>query len=953
MDHATSPYDRFLEAHRTFSNDFTHTSIVGGKYKITKDEHNQLFDLHNEHVFGIYNGISYLLEKHEEVGPLYTDLDFRYDGGVALVRRFNYEHVHKFIAYQVAAMVYFSCIEELPKELDFYLSFKPGLEVDPKTKAHKDGLHIQSPNITVNPEYQYAIRGFLLNHNVINKVFGETENTNPEHKTYDVSVISRNNLFLYGACKPNKAPYTIQKVWRIKTRDIKLLLESININRIDFDDLVGLIKDILKECAIPRNTRDIINLLSIRRHVLSTPLAIRESHESDWTTLIVEWGSGKESKEPTRIRGPVRMTAATGDMVDGDIAPLPTIATKDEIRIAYRICRECLIPERRAGMHQDWVNLAICLKNIANTDESFDVWAEITRRVDPSHKKAHLTDEQLLLKWNRIKIDDSQRRLGIGSLHHWANEDNPARRRDIMSESLVSWIINSARMTHASIALFVYQLYKYEFRCCLNSRGKREWYQFPTGNHSWVHMRTAIQLRARLSKEVQEKYADAWRELGRRANALPADSEEHKIMDERRKMIRNIETNLEMTTFKNNIMAECEEKFYDDKFIDKLNSDPYLLGVANGVLELRFKDDGSSIERVNFRDGLPDDYISFVMGRCESTPNGIDYIPYNPDDPVQEELREFFAKIYPDEELREYVLTILSSCIEGANREQKFYVMQGVGSNGKSMTELLMDGTFGDYGTSISTTVFTRKKPDSGAANPDIITIHKRRYIHTGEPDDNEKINTAIMKQYTGGDTIQARALFGEQEKFSVKGKIFMSCNDLPPVNKMDNGTWRRLRVIPHISIFKDHGDSAIDPSKHIYEKDLHLETKIRYWRTAFLSLMVHYYNTKYLNHTIVEPKCVTAASDKYKEENDVFNKFFTESFILVPGAGPMQSREIRGIFREWKKYQGRTIDLKETVMFDRLKEICDAGSTDKEYFGIVSNNADEEPHVFAGSGDF
>jgi putative DNA primase/helicase len=281
------------------------------------------------------------------------------------------------------------------------------------------------------------------------------------------------------------------------------------------------------------------------------------------------------------------------------------------------------------------------------------------------------------------------------------------------------------------------------------------------------------------------------------------------------------------------------------------------------------------------------------------------------------------------------VITLLSSCLEGANKEQKFYVMQGPGSNGKSMIEQLMENTFGDYGTSLSTTVFTRKKPDSGAANPDIITVKCRRYIHMGEPDDAEKINTSIMKQYSGGDRVAARGLFEDQDKFVITGKIFMSCNDLPTVTKMDNGTWRRIRVIPHVSVFKDPGDSLINPSKNIYEKDLDLENKLRHLRTAFLSLLVHYYDTKYLVHGLREPDCVSAASNRYKEENDIFMVFFNENFVKVPGAGPVMAIDVKKAWREWKRGGNKLCDLKEHQVLERMKETCGSGSTEKEFWGV------------------
>jgi phage/plasmid-associated DNA primase len=240
--------------------------------------------------------------------------------------------------------------------------------------------------------------------------------------------------------------------------------------------------------------------------------------------------------------------------------------------------------------------------------------------------------------------------------------------------------------------------------------------------------------------------------------------------------------------------------------------------------------------------------------------------------------------------------------------------------------------------------VLTRKRPDGGAANPDIITTKAKRYIYMGEPDEGEKLNTSIMKQISGEDRIQARGLFSDQEKFTMMGKIFMSCNDLPPVSSMDNGTWRRIRVIPHMSVFKDPGDPAIDPSKNVYEKDFHLKSKLRHWRVAFLSLLVHYYETRYLEHGLREPDMVLAASNKYKEQNDLFTQFYDENFVREDGAGPVKSTEVRSIFREWKKMLGRACELKEHQIMERMKHICGNGSTEKEFWGIRISDEDEMP---------
>lgn len=924
-----------------------------GSYYVNDDDYDTFLNLLHNHVFGSPPRASSLLERHREVGPLLVDLDFRYESGGPLIRRFSADHVKKFIAHYVAAMFYFAKMEDCDVEGDelvFYHLEKPSPETD--DKQHKDGIHIQCHSLTTSPKFQFGVRGYMLEQNVIEKIFGETGMSNPSEDCYDVSVIYRNNWFLYGACKPNKAQYKIMKVWKVSLRSIADVLD--NGSPSDFAELADIIADEgeghMRLASVPPTSLDLMKTLSIRRnHKSATPIGYRADRAHEWEELMIHWGSGKAKLD--RAPPPVRNTIELSS--DNDTAIIPTddgseesrrvtnARTAEDIAQAYRFCRECLNAERRAGEYHDWINLAICLKNISNTDESFKVWCEVTRRVDPSHKKARYTDTELRAKWNLVRVDETKK-LNYGSLQHWAKEDNPEKHRSILSETYTSWIINFAKDTHVSVASFVLKMYQHDFRCSIGARkGQQEWYYYQPHGHSWKHMRTSTELRSRLSGLVKNEYVTAGIHLGKLHNSdeNKDNTAERERLDDKRKKLMGIERQLEMRTFKDHVMKECEEKFYDDEFISRLNSNPYLLGVANGVLELRRYpgEEGVGRPHVYFRSGQPDDNISFQMGRSDPDMEAIPYVEWKDVAPeMQRELLSFFERIYPDPVLRNYVLTLLSSCLEGANKEQKFYVMQGIGSNGKSMIEKLMEWTFGDYGTSLGTQVFTRKRPDSGSANPDIITVKCRRYIHMGEPDDNEKINTSIMKQYSGGDAVPARGLFSDQEKFSIMGKIFMSCNDLPPVSKMDNGTWRRIRVIPHVSVFKDHGDPDINPSKNIYEKDLDLENKLRHWRTSFLSLLVHYYDTKYLASGLSEPDCVTAASNKYKEENDTFMQFFNDCFVKEAGAGCIKSAVVREIFTEWKKHNAaKHCDLKVQVVLERMKDVCGNGSTEKEFWGV------------------
>ncbi len=232
--------------------------------------------------------------------------------------------------------------------------------------------------------------------------------------------------------------------------------------------------------------------------------------------------------------------------------------------------------------------------------------------------------------------------------------------------------------------------------------------------------------------------------------------------------------------------------------------------------------------------------------------------------------------------------------------------------------------TLGDYQTSLQTTVLTRKRPDSGAANPDIMAVKGRRFIAMQEPDDKEPINTSRMKQFSGEDMVEARALYGDQEKFVIMGKMFMMCNRLPPVSTMDRGTWRRIRVIEFISKFvpPDHPE-LIAKRPNVFEMDMDLDKKLRRWREPFLALLVHIYEKEYIPFGLNPvPEAVMQASNKYRETHDVFGRFKGER-IRMPATleekmaameDPITTNKIKVIVKNWAKENRLNLGADEAI---------------------------------------
>jgi phage/plasmid-associated DNA primase len=177
--------------------------------------------------------------------------------------------------------------------------------------------------------------------------------------------------------------------------------------------------------------------------------------------------------------------------------------------------------------------------------------------------------------------------------------------------------------------------------------------------------------------------------------------------------------------------------------------------------------------------------------------------------------------------------------------------------------------------------------------------------------------------------------LFADQEKFKIMGRIFFSTNDLPPVNSMDGGTWRRMEVLPFTSSFKPKGHPEIDPDNHVYEMDVNLEDKFKQnaVRAAFLRLLLHYWESKYLPDGLSSPpECVLEAVNRYKADNDSFVAFAKETLIREQGSETTMS-DVMVRYKQWVGSQppGRKI-LKKGELVERMLKMFKSSDAGKSF---------------------
>jgi P4 family phage/plasmid primase-like protien len=913
---------RFLDQHRVGSQEAAQASMTGmgattGRWLIPDDKYPQFLDLLYDYLFVRRGRCMNFVEqpKRSEPKPLLIDLDFRYPEDTSVTRSFTLDMIEAFTHVVVDGIRFFFGTENY-EELRFFVTLRPSPY---REKGRlKDGVHIMCPDIALSNEKQAVLRRWVLTQGGVARAFRSTGYNNADEDVYDESMTRKQGWIFYGESKPNLPPYSLAAVFKyLPTED-------------DWQD----------EDTASYSPRDLMELLSVRYNIVPDGNVLRDGEAGDVYGKLLKAGAGGGgghgaalTKSPALKPAPAPEdpieTAQQNAILEAIQALYPSAAKTDgERTMIRRFVMECL-GESWYEQYDKWIRVGWCLHNIEASEEMFNLWMEFSAK---SGKSAGNNTAALRQDWfyGMRKSGDGPR-LTERSLRKWAREDNPEIYEQIISEDIHEYIQSQVEPTHYHISLLMKKMYGNNYVASINPK-TTDWFKYDDEINMWKKLNQGLELKAKISYEVAQKinvtigrlFGEIGKARGENKTGL-ADS-----LTEKTKDLHKVQFQLYSSGFTESVMKMAAQQFCEEEFHNKLNANPFLFGCRNGILELRAKAaDGS--DQVVFRQGRPEDYVSFLAGQNYPETEPINYVPYDAADPRQAEIADFFAKLFPNPELKRYTLRLLASTLEGANKEQCYYTFTGVGGNGKSKLIELMRLTLGDYQTSMQSTVLTRKRPESGAANPDIMATKCRRFIYMQEPDDKEPINTSRMKQFSGEDMVEARALYGDQEKFRIMGKMFMMCNRLPPVNSMDQGTWRRIKVIPFESKFvqDDHPELRIK-KPNVFPRDPKLDEKLMKWREPFLSLLVHLYETEYIPHGLGKaPEVVDQASNKYKESFDIFARFkadrirepMTPEEQMECRANPVDSKRIKMVLAAWKKENRIENNLSPNEVLLRLED--------------------------------
>jgi len=282
----------------------------------------------------------------------------------------------------------------------------------------------------------------------------------------------------------------------------------------------------------------------------------------------------------------------------------------------------------------------------------------------------------------------------------------------------------------------------------------------------------------------------------------------------------------------------------------ELDKDPYLLGVANGVLDLRTG--------------------ALIQNRPELLITRYARAAYRPDAEAPIFLLFMSQICLGRQDLIDYLQEILGYSLSGLIKEHAFFLLVGTGANGKSTLIETFLHLLGEYGIGMPSHAFL--KSNSRAIRNDIARLPGVRFAPCAEVNTGMSLDESMVKRATGGDVMTARFIRKDYFDLHPNAKFFLSVNTLPKITGADNGIYRRLKVLPFEGNFKDSMDKDL-PEKLKAEID------------GILNWAVAGFRRWYERGELVEPQCVVDACAAYRAEMDTVQSFLDECCILDPKA--------------------------------------------------------------------
>ena len=298
--------------------------------------------------------------------------------------------------------------------------------------------------------------------------------------------------------------------------------------------------------------------------------------------------------------------------------------------------------------------------------------------------------------------------------------------------------------------------------------------------------------------------------------------------------------------------------FEDDDFEQRLDSIPYLLGVKNGVVDLRTG---------KLRERREEDFLYRLVN--------VNYDEDAESSLIEDTVLQMMAE---DTNMVEFLQKLLGYGLTGEVSEEIFPVFTAGGRNGKGVLLQTIKLIMGDFYRDVNKGLIVEHRMANGDAERG--KLLGSRLVVFNELQSGDKLLASEVQLLSGGDGIPAKQLYQNPITISPRHLCLLSTNHMPEVSEVIPALMERLLCVPFPVHFKDleHGEQ---PTAFSRQRDNDLKKKLAqsHHLEGVLKWMVQgavkWYATRDLKRNA--PEKVKEFSRKYFEEQDKVSSFIRQ----------------------------------------------------------------------------
>ena len=302
-----------------------------------------------------------------------------------------------------------------------------------------------------------------------------------------------------------------------------------------------------------------------------------------------------------------------------------------------------------------------------------------------------------------------------------------------------------------------------------------------------------------------------------------------------------------------------------------LDADEFLLNLPSGTCDLR-----TGV----VREHNAQDYIT-KQTAVDPSGDGMDV--------WEDALQTFFQG---DADLIRYVQEIVGLAAIGKVYIEALVIAFGEGRNGKSTFWNTIARVLGTYSGNMSADTLTVGCKRN--VKPELAEAKGKRMIIAAELEEGMRLNTSNVKQLCSTDEIYAEKKYKAPFSYVPTHTLVLYTNHLPRVGAIDQGTWRRLIVIPFNA--KIEGKADIKNYADFLFKTA--GGAVLQWIIEGAKRVIAG------DYKIVQPRVVQDAIQKYKENNDWLSHFLEDCCEIDPSY-EAKSGEVYNTYRSYCNQMG------------------------------------------------